>query len=286
MTDPRWPYWASGGPGPILEFPDGAYIVRQGDEGDTCFLVIDGEAVVQALVDPDDGRVEIIDIVGSGGVFGELSFLDGRPRSASVRARGPVRALAISRAELDRAAREAPGQAVELMGFLLGVLSARVRESTRLVTEIYETGRRLGMATAAGEVGEVVLARVQRLVPGAGIGLVAYLDGSARRFAPVVGFGLRPSAAVTVAADGPLAAALRRSPEGLVLAATDGLASELAALGGRTRLVCSMLHQDQLVGFVVVTSGDERPSFSPSERVAVSAVANQAAAALAVTSRR
>ncbi|HEY3884932.1 MAG TPA: cyclic nucleotide-binding domain-containing protein, partial [Vicinamibacterales bacterium] len=77
-------------------FGHGEMIVRQGDPGQSMFLVKSGAAVV--LLEPSGQEVARI---GRGGYFGEMSLLTGDSRSASVRAAGDVAALEID-AELFR----------------------------------------------------------------------------------------------------------------------------------------------------------------------------------------
>jgi CRP-like cAMP-binding protein len=60
-----------------------ALILREGDPGDAWFLVYDGMCTIER-----HGRE--LATLGRGAFFGELSVLDGAPRSASVRAQTPA----------------------------------------------------------------------------------------------------------------------------------------------------------------------------------------------------
>jgi small-conductance mechanosensitive channel len=59
----------------------GELIVRQGDPGESMFVVASGGAVV--MLEPDD---QVVAQHGVGGFFGEMSLLTGSPRAATVRA--------------------------------------------------------------------------------------------------------------------------------------------------------------------------------------------------------
>jgi CRP-like cAMP-binding protein len=63
----------------------GEEIVRQGEPGDRFYIV---EAGAVEVVDEDDGRV--VNTLGSGAAFGEIAFLTGQPRTATVRAVEPT----------------------------------------------------------------------------------------------------------------------------------------------------------------------------------------------------
>jgi CRP-like cAMP-binding protein len=74
------------------QFEDGATVTREGDEGDAFFVIVDGRFVVSR-----NGMT--LRELGPGDFAGEISLLDGRPRTATVTADGPVKALVIRRPE-------------------------------------------------------------------------------------------------------------------------------------------------------------------------------------------
>lgn len=75
--------------GPV-EFADGQSVTAQGEPGDAFYLVLDG-----ALDVTRDGAA--IKRLGPGDFVGEISLIDGRPRTATATAIGTVRALVIDR---------------------------------------------------------------------------------------------------------------------------------------------------------------------------------------------
>jgi Mechanosensitive ion channel/Cyclic nucleotide-binding domain len=94
----------------IRLFGAGEVIVRQGDPGQSMFIVCSGSVAV--LLEPDRREVAVIE---KGGYFGEMSLLTGDPRSASIVARGDAAVLELD-AELFRALGAADPKAVEEMG--------------------------------------------------------------------------------------------------------------------------------------------------------------------------
>jgi CRP-like cAMP-binding protein len=97
-------------------YPGGAVLVRQGDPGDSLCIVLSGRAEVQL-----EGTV--IDAIGPGEYFGEMSLIDGEPRSATIVATEDVELLVIKDADFD-ALLNLPYVAREIVRSL----SARVRE--------------------------------------------------------------------------------------------------------------------------------------------------------------
>ena len=101
-------------------YDDGTFIAREGDAGNELLVIVDGEVGVVT------GGAEIARR-RRGEYVGEMAVLDGEPRSASLVARGTVRALRIGRRELETILRERP----EASHAMLIALTRRVRELSR-----------------------------------------------------------------------------------------------------------------------------------------------------------
>jgi len=106
----------------IRDVAAGDVITRAGDAGDEFFVIVDGRA--RAEVSPRK-RTRL----SPGDFFGEMSLLDGEPRSATVVAESPMRLLVIPRREFARVLTEVP----DLMRSLLAVLSRRLRQAEQSV---------------------------------------------------------------------------------------------------------------------------------------------------------
>ena len=78
--------------------PADATIVRQGEYGDTCYLLRSGQVEV-VLWQEGDGERSLATL-GPGTLFGEAALLTEAPRNASVRALEPCELLALHRADL------------------------------------------------------------------------------------------------------------------------------------------------------------------------------------------
>lgn len=99
-----------------LKFMEGATVVRQGDVGDTFYVILEGEVKVAAR----SGRV--VNKLRPGDYFGEISLLDGGPRTASVVAETPLTMLSLSRTAFLRLVESEPAVGVRLLSHAASML--------------------------------------------------------------------------------------------------------------------------------------------------------------------
>jgi putative peptide zinc metalloprotease protein len=76
----------------------GDVVVRQGDEGDTAFLVMKGK--LDAVLEAEDGSEKRLATMRAGMLFGETALLNRTPRNATVRALEPSELLVLSRTDI------------------------------------------------------------------------------------------------------------------------------------------------------------------------------------------
>jgi CRP-like cAMP-binding protein len=102
-----------------VETDAGHVLMGQEEFGQELLIIVDGTAEVTR-----DGRH--VSDVGPGDVIGEISLLDGGPRTATVTAREPMTVLSISKRAFDTVLDRVPGLPHEL----LRALAARLRDAT------------------------------------------------------------------------------------------------------------------------------------------------------------
>lgn len=125
----------------------GEAVVRQGEPGDSMFVVLSGRARV--LIEPANQEVATIE---SGGFFGEMSMLTGETRTATVRAAEDARVLEIGAAAFRALAVERPA----LVEHISGVVAARR-------AGLDEARQTAAAALTAGPP-ETLLGRIQRFL--------------------------------------------------------------------------------------------------------------------------
>ena len=105
-----------------VEVPKGRVIARQGESGREFLLILQGSAVVER-----DGKK--MAKLGPGDFFGEMSLLDGKPRSASVAAETDLVLLVMHSRSFAGVLAEIPA----LQKRLLVKLSERLRAADEMV---------------------------------------------------------------------------------------------------------------------------------------------------------
>jgi CRP/FNR family transcriptional regulator, cyclic AMP receptor protein len=133
-------------------FAKGAVIVTAGDPGDAWDVVRSGE--VNVVLNSDDGREVILDVLTVGAHFGALSLIDGRPRSAHVVTTQPSSLLVLRRADFRRQVDTSPQVAWGVMV----ELSVRVRQDDGTIGSLV-------LLDVPGRVAKVLLAHAAVGVP-------------------------------------------------------------------------------------------------------------------------
>lgn len=109
----------------IVEAPVGTLVTQIGESGDSFFVIIDGRVAVRT---PIGAGAEL----QPGDFFGEMSLLDGEPRSATIVATTSLRLLIVDRAHFWRVLDDTP----DLTRRMLTILSRRVRRLEQTVDAI------------------------------------------------------------------------------------------------------------------------------------------------------
>ncbi|MGH2824244.1 MAG: Crp/Fnr family transcriptional regulator [Thermoleophilaceae bacterium] len=133
----------------------GEVIFREGDEGDTCYLLRSGAVVLTR--EHQDGRMVALAELRAGSLFGELALFRGETRSATAEAVEAATAVALLARDVQRLVRRNPDLALKLLASLAERVS---RTNERLLQQSFQT--------VAGRVASALLAQtVARQAEGA-----------------------------------------------------------------------------------------------------------------------
>ena len=132
-----------------MVFVKDARIVGQQEPGDALYVVTAGK--VKVALHGDNGREMILCIFKPGDFFGEMSLLDGQPRSASVIALEESSALRLSREDFIHELERSPSMALNI----LAEMSLRLRRADEVIGN-------LGLLDVYGRLARVLIDLARR----------------------------------------------------------------------------------------------------------------------------
>jgi CRP-like cAMP-binding protein len=116
-----------------LAAPAGTAVLRKGEGTGDLYIVSDG---VFKVYEETGGEDFVLALLNRGDVFGELSFLDGSPRSACVRAQTDGVLLRFQRTDFPRLLLKNPYTASRLLFSLASIVSARLRKADEALASL------------------------------------------------------------------------------------------------------------------------------------------------------
>ncbi|MEX0875359.1 MAG: Crp/Fnr family transcriptional regulator [Actinomycetota bacterium] len=120
-------------------FRRGAFLMTEGEASDHVIVLVSGRAKVSSYT--KDGKEVVLAVRGPGELLGELSAVDGNPRSATVSALEPIEALIVRSEQFVEFLTEHPRLAIQLLQSTI----RRLRDSDRKRIEFgaYDTPARV-----------------------------------------------------------------------------------------------------------------------------------------------
>lgn len=116
--------------GELRQIPDGGELIRAGDTDSTLYAVEEGQLNIIA---DRDGQQAVIATVGTGDVLGEVSFIDGSPRTLSVVADRNATVRAWQNRTLTEALAADPQVMAKFAVAMCELLVERLRDTARRV---------------------------------------------------------------------------------------------------------------------------------------------------------
>lgn len=114
----------------LRRFPDGQVLFSEGDPGDTLLILEEGRVKVSRFT--ASGQEIVLAIIEAPSAFGELSLIDGAPRSATVTAQTPITVRILPRLSLMGMVHNEPSVAMALMTSLVEM----VRDTNERLSDV------------------------------------------------------------------------------------------------------------------------------------------------------
>lgn len=110
-----------------LTLPKGKHLFEAGDDGDGMYIIVKGEITIFGK---DDKKAEVVfSKLGPGEYFGEMSLLDGKPRSAGARTIRDVELLRLNRDDFSSVVNLFPALALKLVN----QFTTRLRDNNQIL---------------------------------------------------------------------------------------------------------------------------------------------------------
>lgn len=149
----------------------GEAVFSEGDPGDTLYAIAEGMIRIQKRISADGPASKTLSLLTRGELFGEMSVLDSRPRSASAVADGPARLLCLPRTTFEGILTRNPRNAVALLSGVMRAMNERIRRLNAGVVAYDEVGRAIGSCDRLPPLLEQVLGQLLNAV-GASLGVI------------------------------------------------------------------------------------------------------------------
>ncbi len=104
-------------------------IIKQGENGEDMFVILRGE--VEVII---DGKV--VSELKPGQYFGEMSLIDKSPRSATIKAKGPLKLMRLHRDELFPLLKREPRIGLKIFWAFLQTMNQRLRNNNKLLQNL------------------------------------------------------------------------------------------------------------------------------------------------------
>ena len=114
------------------DYAEDTYVFKEGAHGGYMFFIVDGEVEV---VKQFDTKKHTIAKLSKGRSVGEMSLIDGSPRSATVRAMSPLRLIVLKREDFNKLNEEEPAIANRVLMGIATLLSLSLRDTNNRFTE-------------------------------------------------------------------------------------------------------------------------------------------------------
>lgn len=121
----------------VYKVRKGMIICREGVSEPYMFLVLQG--AVNILKEDSGQQKKMIASLGAGSVIGEMSLIDGGPRSASVIAEKDSTLLVLTKDSFFCILKEVPPLGLKLLFKIAGSISRRLRQSDKVLADFLES---------------------------------------------------------------------------------------------------------------------------------------------------
>jgi CRP-like cAMP-binding protein len=261
-------------------FQRGDCIVREGDYSNTIYIIRSGEVEVRKVINRESDRFKTLAILEEGDIFGEMAVFGGELRSADVIAREDSILWRMDSNDVINIVAKDAVSGVRLLQVIITILIARIKSLNRELTTLYEIGRLVPETHDLQELTGVVFEQLMKDIEAAKMGFVTIWNKFNNEFDiyHAVNIGRRRH---IIEKEDPVASWLLKNKSPLLV--KDSIESpdfKNRFYSGRSFIASPFIHDNEVLGFVLLSNPTKKRAFSYSQYVLLFTVCNQVGARL------
>jgi CRP-like cAMP-binding protein len=261
------------------KFSRGQCVVREGDHAESMYIIRSGEVEIRKAIHRESEKYKTLAILEEGELFGEMAVFGEEFRSADVIVRKDSALWKVDYNELFNVLRTDPVGGVKILQVIITILAARIKSLNRELTTLYELGQLLPRLNEMEDLTKAVFELVMANIEPAEIGLLAILNVFNEEFD--IYHSSETIKEQHIPYKDPLSIWMLENKTPLIVkdTASDPRFKD-AFYSGLSFIAAPFLHEERLLGFILLSHPSNRNAFNYSHMILVSTVCTQVGARL------
>lgn len=127
----------------LLDFDSDHIIFKEDSEGDTMYIIVDGEVFIEKRLDAEEVEHKVLAVLTDGEFFGEMAVLENQKRFARARVGRPSTIYEIRRSDLYEFIKKYPESGIHFYNGIMRTLLKRLRHTSNELTMLFDLCRQL-----------------------------------------------------------------------------------------------------------------------------------------------
>lgn len=127
----------------LLSFDPDHIIFKEDSEGDTMYIIVDGEVFIEKRLDAEESEHKVLAVLTDGEFFGEMAVLENQKRFARARVGRPSTIYEIRRSDLYDFIKKYPESGIRFYNGIMRTLLKRLRHTSNELTMLFDLCRQL-----------------------------------------------------------------------------------------------------------------------------------------------
>lgn len=121
----------------------GAVVFRERTEGDSLYIIVEGEVTIEKAMDEADREFKTLAILAAGDFFGEMAVLENQTRFAQARASKDSSLYEISRDKFFAFIKDHPETGITIFSAIMRTMLRRLKHTSNELTMLFDLSRQL-----------------------------------------------------------------------------------------------------------------------------------------------